>query len=175
MKEKVKLELKKIILAGISRAYVTRSLIKGAFTPLARRRAAGGGSSAIFQRFVSFLHGDWHIAAAAWDWHIGYRNIFLTYEAGFRGRGRVGAPAGETSDWLFIPARHIRQARAVNEAALSISMLQPRPLIALLPPFPYPPSGALAGIRPRTRTPSRPRAAYGVGGGVRWIWPREFS
>lgn len=158
MKEKVKLELKKIILAGISRAYVTRSLIKGAFTPLARRRAAGGGSSAIFQRFVSFLHGDWH---------IGYRNIFLTYEAGFRGRGRVGAPAGETSDWLFIPARHIRQARAVNEAALAISMLQPRPLIALLPPFPYPPSGALAGIRPRTRTPSRPRAAYGVGGGVR--------
>lgn len=78
-----------------------------------------------------------------WE-HLPYPRERLPRERESAGAGR----GREASDWLFIPARHIRRVGS-KRAALAISMLQPRPLIPLPPPpLSLLPSGALAGDPP---------------------------
>lgn len=67
-----------------------------------------------------------------WE-HLPYPRERLPRERESAGAGR----GREASDWLFIPARHIRRVGS-KRAALAISMLQPRPLIPLPPPPPFP-------------------------------------
>lgn len=98
-----------------------------------------------------------------WE-HLPYPRERLPRERESAGAGR----GREASDWLFIPARHIRRVGSKRSRAGHIHVAaSPIDTPSSPPPFPCSHQALWQGIRPRTRTPSRPRAAYSVGGGLR--------
>lgn len=93
----------------------------------------------------------------------------LSTREAFEGKGECRAGRGrEASDWLFIPARHIRRVGS-KRAALAISMLQPRPLIPLPPPPPFPAPIRRSG-RGSAPAPARLRAHVRL-----TVWAAAFA